>query len=110
MVKFDIKDVFCIVFINFFEYYLLGFILEKKFYCFLMGVSSLCKIFKEFSQVLVWVMYNRYKVFGIFYIFDDFFFIVFSVLNCCEDLVCFFFFCKKINIFINMEKMVVFII
>lgn len=42
MIKIDIEDVFCIIFINFFDYYLLGFLWEGIFYfdkCLFMRVS-----------------------------------------------------------------------
>lgn len=45
MVKIDIEDVFCIIFIYLFDYYLLRFIWEGQIYydkCLLMGVSSNC--------------------------------------------------------------------
>lgn len=78
MVKLDIEDGYRNILIYFLDYYFLGFVWNNQYYfdkCLFMGVSLVCQLFEKLSIFLQWIMLNKYKVLGMFYLIDDFFFI-----------------------------------
>lgn len=79
MVKIDVKFVFCIIFIYFVDYFLLGLKWENLYYfdrILLMGLSLSCVIFEVVLMVFEWIFIYYFGVKFVLYILDDFFFIV----------------------------------
>lgn len=79
MVKIDVKFVFCIIFIYFVDYFLLGLKWENLYYfdrILLMGLSLSCVIFEVVLMVFEWIFIYYFGVQFVLYILDDFFFIV----------------------------------
>ena len=109
MAKADIKEAYRLIPLAPNCYNLLGFQLEGQYFydrCLPMGASSSCAIFEKFSDSLVYILKEVYKVKHIIKMLDDFLFIGESEILCKYALDSFRHLCKLIGVPLAEEKTV----
>ena len=70
------------------DYNLLGFIYKGLYYydkCLPMGCSISCQLFERFSNALIWVLRERFRIKDVWHILDDFVFVGPSSSTACQE-------------------------
>ena len=109
MAKADIKDAFRLIPLAPMDYELTGFTLQAKFYydrCLPMGASSACNIFEKFSDALVFILKDTFRVKHIVKVLDDFLFIGDTEGECADALESFLAIAKLIRLPLAAHKTV----
>ena len=109
MAKSDISDAFRLIPLHPSQYHLTGFKWRGEYYfdkMLPMGCSSSCKIFETFSSALLWLLNNKFGIFSVTKILDDFLFVDSNHNSCRHSLFTFIALCDYIGVPIAHNKTV----
>ena len=107
LLKSDIKDAFRLLPIHPADRHLLGFTFQNKFYydnCLPMGCSSACKLFSRFTDSILFILKDKYKITKVVKYLDDFLFLGANKEDCIHAFNCFQEICNQTGIPIALDK------
>ncbi|XP_045587216.2 uncharacterized protein [Procambarus clarkii] len=107
LAKCDIAEAFRIVRVHPSDYYLLGFAYGGRYYyekMLSMGAAPSCRIFETFSSVLQWILAEKFGVWDVVKVLDDFLFVSSTYNECLRSLRVFTALCERLGVPLSPHK------